>query len=49
MEPEARLAYEYGPTETDPDPGKMWHADCGGEVYAIEDRLVCDCGAESPS
>lgn len=37
----------YGPTETDLDPGKRWHTDCGGEVYAFDDGLICSrCGEQ---
>lgn len=37
----------YGPTDTDPDPGKRWHAGCGGEVYGFDDGLICNrCGEQ---
>lgn len=37
--------WHYGPTAGDPDPGKMWHYDCGGEVYGFEEGHVCAvCG-----
>lgn len=40
--------YHYGPTATDPDPGKKWHIGCGGEVLFIEDGLICaKCGAQA--
>lgn len=40
--------YHYGPTESDPDPGKKWHIGCGGEVLFIEDGLICaKCGAQA--
>ena len=33
--------YHYGPTATDPDLGKMWHYDCGGEVMIIDEAPIC--------
>ena len=39
------LKYHYGPTPFDPDAGKMWHDDCGGEVYGFDEGLICaKCG-----
>lgn len=40
------LDWYYGPTDTDPDPGKMWHRGCGGEVHAVEGGYICSCGAQ---
>lgn len=40
------LEWHYGPTKTDPDPGKMWHYGCGLEVLFIEDGEICQCGAQ---
>lgn len=41
------LRWHYGPTTDDPDPGKMWHYDCGGEVWYIEDgSICCKCGQQ---
>ena len=41
------LRWHYGPTETDPDPGSMWHYNCGGEVWIIEDGYICrKCGQQ---
>lgn len=37
----ADLDWHYGPTADNPDPGRMWHRGCGGEVMFIEDRHVC--------
>jgi hypothetical protein len=36
-----RSWYFYGPTDSDPDPGKMWCYDCGCEVWALGDGLTC--------
>jgi len=36
-----KLDWFYGPTKTDPDPGKMWHRGCGGEVWYLSDGLIC--------
>ena len=37
----------YGPTATDPDPGKRWHYGCGGEVMWIKPGGdICDCGQQ---
>lgn len=36
-----RSWYHYGPTDSDPDPGKMWCYDCGCEVWALGDGLTC--------
>jgi hypothetical protein len=41
------LRWHYGPTATDPDPGKMWCCDCGGEVMIFDDAYVCSCGRQS--
>ncbi len=42
----ASLDWHYGPTDTDPDPGKMWHYDCGQEVMYLEGGHICRCGAQ---
>lgn len=31
------LYWHYGPTEVDPDPAKMWHHGCGGEVLFLKE------------
>lgn len=31
----------YGPTAWDSDPGKQWHYGCDGEVWYLEDGLIC--------
>ncbi len=38
------LRWHYGPTDTDPDPGKMWCDDCGGEVVGFSEGYICGCG-----
>lgn len=38
--------WHYGPTPTDPDPGKMWHYVCGGEVLSLDGGYVCACGQQ---
>lgn len=45
-EPSVQGFYWYhGPTFTDPDPGKMWHHMCGGEVWSFDEGLICRrCG-----
>ena len=45
MPPE--FEWHQGPTETDPDPAKMWHTgDCGGEVYYLGGAHICSvCNA----
>lgn len=51
-EPPALLSWHYGPTDTDPNPGSMWHYGCGGEVMLFDGHAVCGCGAqvcESPA
>lgn len=41
--------WQYGPTETDPRPGAMWHVGCGGEVTYVEEIPGCvKCGQEGP-
>ena len=35
------FAWHYGPTSGDPDPGKMWHYDCGGEVWGFKEGYIC--------
>jgi hypothetical protein len=42
----AALDWHYGPTATDPDPGKMWHNDCGQGVMYLEGGHICGCGAQ---
>ncbi|NUS02083.1 MAG: hypothetical protein HOV97_05910 [Nonomuraea sp.] len=41
------LRWHYGPTDTDPDPGKMWCYTCGGEVFVFKDGAAscAGCGA----
>lgn len=40
------LRWHYGPTTEDPDPGKMWHYECGGEVWSFKEGMICRrCGA----
>ncbi len=41
------LHWHHGPTATDPDRGKMWCDDCGGEVSALEGVYVCSCGRQA--
>jgi hypothetical protein len=42
-----RLQWHHGPTAADPDPGKIWHAGCGGEILCIDGGLICcDCDAQ---
>lgn len=41
MSEDSQLTWHYGPTSEDPDPGKMWHNDCGGEVWTLDEGLVC--------
>lgn len=38
------LDWHYGPTPTDPDPGKMWCYDCGGEVWWFKNGPPNDGG-----
>jgi hypothetical protein len=39
------LRWHYGPTDTDPEPGRMWCNDCGSEVYGFKEGYVCNgCG-----
>jgi Zn finger protein HypA/HybF involved in hydrogenase expression len=41
------LSWFYGPTAADPDPGKMWCRDCGGEVWVFDEVYSCrDCHRE---
>lgn len=41
----APLRWHYGPTDTDPEPGKMWCYDCAAEVWFIEGGAICSgCG-----
>lgn len=35
------LRWHYGPTDTAPDPGRMWCYDCGHEVYVFREGYVC--------
>jgi len=38
----AELRWHYGPTDDDPEPGKMWHDACSGEVWSFKDgALIC--------
>lgn len=48
----AELSWYYGPTDSDPDPGAMWHYGCGGRVEWIKsgpsaeiDGVLVDDGA----
>lgn len=42
------LNWHYGPTADNPDPGRRWHYDCGGEVMLIDDGEICMlCDAQS--
>lgn len=38
-------AWHYGPTDKDPDPGKVWCRTCGEEVYFFSEGSICskDC------
>lgn len=41
------LSWHYGPTDTNPDPGRMWCYACGAEVFAFKDGRSCTgCGAD---
>lgn len=48
-----RLYWHYGPMADDPDPGKMWHHGCGGEVSFLKESegmyfySCAKCGAIS--
>lgn len=44
--PAEPLSWHYGPTDTDPDPGKAWHYGCGREVMFFDGGAVCGCGAQ---
>ena len=37
-----KLDWLQGPTDADPDPRKMWHNGCGGEVYYLGGVHICD-------
>lgn len=42
-----RLRWHYGPTENDPDPGKMWCYRCDSEVFAFDEGYICSgCGQQ---
>jgi hypothetical protein len=43
------LDWHYGPTSTHPDPGRMWHTGCGGEVVSSDGGLICACGQQENS
>lgn len=44
-----QLHWHYGPTADDPDPGAMWHYDCGGRVMAGDNWYSCiECHEGSP-
>lgn len=50
VEPGGELDWHYGPTEADPDPGKMWCFSCGGEVWAFDGGYICRvCGHQDPA
>jgi hypothetical protein len=36
-----RFRTHLGPTDSDPDPGKRWHYDCGGEVLTFKEGSIC--------
>lgn len=39
------LDTHYGPTADDPEPGKVWHRGCGGEVWGFKEGRICSkCG-----
>lgn len=41
------LRWHYGPTDKDPDPGRVWCDDCGGEVYFFKEGGICSgCGQQ---
>ena len=43
----SELSTYYGPTAWDPDPGKLWHDGCDGEVWIIDGGQICrKCGAQ---
>lgn len=35
------LIWHYGPTQAQPDPSRMWHTECGGEVLFLGDGYIC--------
>ena len=42
---EHRPTWHYGPTDSDPDPGKMWCYGCGREVFFFSEGCGCErCG-----
>ena len=49
----APLAWHYGPTAEDPNPGSMWCCDCGNEVWYLksgpgEGGYICrGCGRQA--
>ena len=44
---ESDFRWHHGPTADDPDPGKLWCYDCGGEVYHLADGVICSgCGKQ---
>lgn len=40
--------WHYGPTDTDPDPSKMWCRKCHGEVMHFTEGSACSCHHENP-
>ena len=40
-DPTQEVEWHYEPAAMDPDPGKMWHYGCGGEVSYIDDGYIC--------
>jgi hypothetical protein len=45
--PATEIRWHYGPTAEDPEPGHMWHYDCGGQVMFIDDGYICGrCGMQ---
>jgi len=38
-----RASWHQGPTESDPEPVKVWCDDCGGEVMFFDEGAVCGC------
>jgi hypothetical protein len=44
--PSSPNSWHYGPTATDPYPGKRWHYGCGGEVLSLDGGDICSCGQQ---
>lgn len=46
--PQSEFEWHYGPTDSNPDHGLMWHTGCGGEVYGFTEGYICSkCEAGS--